>query len=684
VLAATAQYSVGGKQDARNASQVAGKILDKTLYELLMLVEEKTGLNKEYMPEKIGFQCDFENASEEVREFYEGEKNCVIPVLTDIVPEKSAIKVFEKNQVDIRFFPERESFIEAVEKENVLFCVIDYNLGRSPEEQSLDIRDVSSEGSRAFFRVKEDHPTLPVYLFLDDGQYGYSEREKYNLLAIGVRGFIGSRNFYKDLRRLYYDICCIRAVDTLAVRHQVLSYETRKEMNPENRTARIVFYNLKLEMAVDAEDKNALVSEGIRPNKHWSDIYVSDDVKSELQFFINYLKNPREYHLKGVRAPKGALMYGPPGTGKTSLAKVVATESNVNFLSVSADELVSGGANKVHETFQVARKYAPAVLFIDEIDAVGFSRNLGAINPALNALLVEIDGFKNLEQKPVFVMAATNLGKSIDEALVRRFDRSFCVDLPKKEGRKWILEKLLNAHKNMFNISEKEVDSLADRSAGKSPANLENVIESALREGIRNNCTVDDDMLDEAFEKSCYGEENDHDSEKEVRHTAYHEAGHAIVHLHYGNTPSYMSVVSRRNFGGYVQWEKLGEHPTKEKLLQLICMSLGGRAAELEFGYGLTPGAASDLKQATDTAKSMVCKYGMYEEEVGLAVISDEELRYNEKAGQVINRILSEQLEQARQIVREERENMEKLVEAVLASKQKYLTKKDLEEIYHG
>jgi cell division protease FtsH len=145
-----------------------------------------------------------------------------------------------------------------------------------------------------------------------------------------------------------------------------------------------------------------------------------------------------------------------------------------------------------------------------------------------------------------------------------------------------------------------------------------------------------------------------------------------------------MSVVSRGNFNGYVKPENMGEHPTKERMLQRICMSLGGRAAEMECGYGLTPGASSDLKQATTLAKYMVCQYGMYEEEVGLAVISDEELQYNEKARQVINQILSEQLQQARQIVREEKDNLEKLVEAVLASKQKYLTKKDLEELYHG
>ena len=168
-----------------------------------------------------------------------------------------------------------------------------------------------------------------------------------------------------------------------------------------------------------------------------------------------------------------------------------------------------------------------------------------------------------------------------------------------------------------------------------SPAKLENIVEAALREGIRSNAIVDDEMLDAVFEKCRYGEENTKDSEKEIRHTAYHEAGHALIHLHYGNVPDYMSVVARENFNGYVKPEKVGEHPSKEKLLQIICMSLGGRAAEQEAGYGLTPGASGDLQQA-------------------------------------------------RQIIRNEREMLDTLVQKVLSSKKKYLTKKELEEIYHA
>ena len=684
ILAATVQYAIGGKQDARNASKISGKLLDKELYELFMLVEEKVGLNNACVPKKVEFQCDFKHATQEIRDFYSGERNGMILVFARDMFGENKEKVFLKNHVEVCFISDRDEYMKMMAKNNVLFSVIDFNFGRSAREKSLDISNVQSAGSKLFFETRKENASLPIYLLLDESQYDYSEREKHNLLSFGAKGFLDSRNFYKELQRCYSDICCIRAVDTLSVRHQVLTYETRKKLDFKNKKAKIIFYNLKFEMAIEAEDKNALITDEIKPDKKWSDIFVSSDVREELQFFIQYLRNPNEFRQKGVRPPKGALMYGPPGTGKTSLAKVVATESDVNFLSVSADELISGGAAKVHEVFRIARKYAPAVLFIDELDAVGSHRNMIGFNPALNALLVEIDGFANMDEKPVFVMAATNLQGNIDEALVRRFDRTFCVDLPKKEGRQWILEKLINAHENLFHISAQEVENLIERSVGMSPAKLENIVEAALREGIRSNAIVDDEMLDAVFEKCRYGEENTKDSEKEVRHTAYHEAGHALIHLHYGNVPDYMSVVARENFNGYVKPEKVGEHPSKEKLLQIICMSLGGRAAEQEAGYGLTPGASGDLQQATDLAKQMVCLYGMYEQEVGLAVISEEELLHFEKARLVINRILSEQLQQARQIIRNEREMLDTLVQKVLSSKKKYLTKKELEEIYHA
>ena len=210
------------------------------------------------------------------------------------------------------------------------------------------------------------------------------------------------------------------------------------------------------------------------------------------------------------------------------------------------------------------------------------------------------------------------------------------------------------------------------------------MIETALREGIRNGTVIEDAMLDDIFERCNFGERKEQSSEKELEHTAYHEVGHALIELYYGREPEHMSIIARENHGGYVQGESIKAHPTKERLLQKICMCLGGRAAELEFGYGITIGATADLKNATQIAKCMVCEYGMYEDEIGLAVITDEESKTDKEAKILVNRILKEQLEQARFIVKEKREEAERLVLALLHNEKKYLTKKDIVEVYEG
>ena len=679
-LAATIQFSEGVNADARNASKLAGKLIDEELYDFFALLEEKNDIDSKENIKRIEWDIDFTDASDEIKDFYIGEKNCVIAIFGETEDLKSSI--LEKNHVVIKKTTDRDHFAEIIQKENVLLALVDYELGLDMKKDNLSIADEITVGRSVYEQLRENH--IPAYILVNEEGYQYTEREKEELRGTGVEDFINKEELVNAIEEVYSDICCQNAIETLSLRHQQLTYETRNEIDVVNGVGKVIFYNLKLETAVDAEDKSTLISDNLRPNKKWSDIYVSKDVEEELKYFINYLQNPKLYRQKGARAPKGVLMYGPPGTGKTSLAKVVATESNINFLSTSGDELMQGGPDLVRRHFRVARKYAPAVLFIDEIDAIGANRGLVGVNGTLNALLTEMDGFKKVDDKPVFIMAATNLGGAIDHALERRFDRSFCVDLPDEKGRRWILERLLSLHSNMFEISEKELTSIVDRSAGMSPSALERVIETALRDAIRSDKKVNDILFDEAFEKCYFGDEREIDSKAEIIHTAYHEAGHALIHMYYDRKPSYMSVVSRGGHNGYVRTDTRMQHPTKENLLEQICASLGGRAAELEFGYGLTPGASGDLKRATDIATMMVCEFGMYEDTVGLAVIDTEKLHNYPKAEAQINQILAEQLKQARKIVNEHRNVMDALVDAVMKSEQKYLTQKDLLDIYHN
>lgn len=684
ILAQTVLYSMGGSADARNASRLAGKLIDQLLYEFMTLMMENTLSDNSDQLKEIEWSCDFTGATEEVKNLYSGEKNCVIPVLGTMKYKPSGY--LEANGITVKATADPDAFMEAFHSGNVLFAVIDYALGMEKAENILNIADAATPGRKVFLQTAGKTDDIPVYILCGGrSEYEYSDREKNNLMKRGARGFINQEFYADQLEAVYRDVCCQRAMDTLTLRHQILTYKVKKVFDDKHYdTGKIEFCDLKLETAVESEDRSILLTDDLRPQKSWEDVFVPDNnnIKEELTTFISYLKNQKEYVELGMRAPKGVLLYGPPRTGKTSLAKVVASESNVNFLTLPADKLRNMGSDMVHHIFRVARKYAPTILFIDEIDAIGANRASNGISSALNALLEEMDGFVRMDDKPVFVMAATNLKEALDPALIFRFDINCYVPLPNKAGREWMLNKLLNAHSSKFCLSKEEADSIADRSEGMSLADLENVFDAALRENIRSGKKITYDLFDEIFEKYRDGEEREISSIDDIEHTACHEAGHAIVELYYGRHPRYISVVARDNYDGYVEYDKLNSHPTKERLLQVICRCLGGRAAEMEFGYGITPGASRDLEQATGWATAMVCQYGMYEDRVGLAVISREELVHNEKAKDLINEILSEQMKLARQIIAEKKDIVEQLVAEVMSSKQKYLTEKDILRIY--
>lgn len=692
-LARTILYSMGGSADARNASKIAGKFINKEMYELLKLVEEKQGLDESGMVRRIEWKCDFEDTTEEIRDFYFGERDCVIPVFGTVKYE--SVSRIKNNNVRVENTVDINEFMRMIHKENVLFAVIDYIYGLENVGNGLNVVDTGTVGRDVFLKLRKEDKEIPVYIL--DGSRGhvYTEKEKNTLMKRGAGGFIESKYFIEQLEDTYKDVCCQVVMETLTARHQVLTYETKKEFDEKTNVGSIIFCDFKLETAVESEDKSSMLSDDLRPNKSWDDIYVSKDLKEELKFFIDYLRNPKKYRKKGVK-PRGVLLYGPAGTGKTSLAKVVASESGVNFLSVSASELFNGGPEKVQDEFRIARKYAPAILFIDEIDAIGLKREYSYVpNPVLNALLTEMDGFISRDDKLVFVMAATNLGNKIDFALQRRFDMSFELDYLDEEGRRWLLEKLIKKQSGMFKISDEKLKSIVDRSGGVSPAILEQVVEAALREGLRSGCDIDDDLFDEMFERRILGEERVERSQKKIERTAYHEAGHVLIDLYNKRPPAYMSIVARGNHGGYMLPETGERDSTKKYYLERICSLLGGRAAEMVFADvlglqgGPTHGAAADLEMATSIAADMVCKFGMYEEEIGLAVIGgielkigDIELKYDEKVKDLINRILSEQLKEAIRIIELNKDAMERLVKAVMDNdnKKKYLTKKEILE----
>ena len=356
----------------------------------------------------------------------------------------------------------------------------------------------------------------------------------------------------------------------------------------------------------------------------FKDVAGVDEAKKELEEIVDFLKNPKKYQKLGARSPKGVILVGPAGTGKTLLAKAVAGESNVPFFSIAGSEfmemLVGIGAARVRDLFATAKKSAPAIIFIDEVDAIGRTRSVGAMpahderEQTLNQILVEMDGFAPNDQ--VIVIAATNRGDLLDTALLRpgRFDRRIIIDYPDLEGRKEILA--IHARGKPFNktvIWEK----VARRTVGFSGADIENMLNEAAISAARNRKeSISMDDIEESATKVKLGPEKKRlQSDFDKKITAYHEGGHAIAtHFQTETDPVHrISIVSRGMSLGHTlippSQDRL--HHTKTRLLKMIISMLGGRAAEEVVFDEITTGAANDFDQATHIAHSMVVEYGM-------------------------------------------------------------------------
>ena len=349
--------------------------------------------------------------------------------------------------------------------------------------------------------------------------------------------------------------------------------------------------------------------------------------KEELEEIVDFLKDPKKYIQVGARIPKGVLLEGPPGTGKTLLAKAVAGEAGVPFFSISGSDFVEMfvgvGASRVRDLFQDAKKNAPCIIFIDEIDAVARRRGSGLggghdeREQTLNQLLVEMDGFGVNEG--IIVMAATNRKDILDLAILRpgRFDRDVLVGRPDVGGR----EEILKVHaRNKPLGDDVDLKQIAQTTAGFSGADLENLLnEAAILAAKENRVYIQQSDIRHAFVKVGIGPEKKSRivSEKERRITAYHEAGHAILfHLLPDVGPVYsVSIIPTGGAGGYTMPlpEKDDMFNTKGHMLQEITVSLGGRVAEEEIFDDITTGASQDIKQATAIAKSMITKFGMSE-----------------------------------------------------------------------
>ncbi|MDY3739309.1 MAG: ATP-dependent zinc metalloprotease FtsH [Selenomonadaceae bacterium] len=442
---------------------------------------------------------------------------------------------------------------------------------------------------------------------------------------------------------------------------------------------------------------------------HFDDVAGADEAKQELAEVVEFLKEPKKYNDLGARIPKGVLLFGPPGTGKTLLAKAVAGEAGVPFFSISGSDFVEMfvgvGASRVRDLFDQAKKNAPCIIFIDEIDAVGRQRGAGLggghdeREQTLNQLLVEMDGFAANEG--IIIIAATNRPDILDPALLRpgRFDRQIVVDKPDLKGRKAIL-KVHTKGKPVEKTAD--LDVLARRTPGFTGADLSNLVnEAALLSARRNKTIIGMQELEESIERVMAGPERKSKvmSDKEKRLTAYHEGGHTLVGMLLPNADPVhkVTIIPRGRAGGYTLMlpKEDRSYATRSELLDQLKTLLAGRVAEEVVLHEISTGASNDIQRATQLVRSMITEYGMSPElgtiaygegqnhQIFLGRDFNNQRNYSEEVAAAIDKEVRKYIEEAyeacRQIINDNLDKLHAIAEALI--EKETLDAKELKEL---
>lgn len=428
-------------------------------------------------------------------------------------------------------------------------------------------------------------------------------------------------------------------------------------------------------------------SETTKSKITFDDVAGLEEEKHEMIEIVDFLKNPERFNQMGAKIPRGVLLCGQPGTGKTLIAKAIAGEAKVPFISMSGSEFIEMfaglGASRVRKLFEKAKKIAPCIIFIDEIDAIGSRRNSGSgaeseNNQTLNQLLVEMDGFDTDET--IIVLAATNRPEMLDKALLRpgRFDRRITIGLPDMKGREAILK--IHAKEKKF-AEDVDLKSIAEDTAGFTGADLANILnEAAIIATINGNKAITNKDIEDAVKKVTVGLEKQSRviSEKDKKLTAYHEAGHAIVssRLETQKGVKEVSIIPRGVAGGYTMYKTNEDkyYISKTEMEEKMVALMGGRAAEKIVLNDISTGASNDIEVATGIAKDMITKYGM-SETLGPISINTEQDPYElqmlgEKFGDAIGAevkiLLDNAYVTAQKLIIENREKLDKVAQALL------------------
>ncbi len=710
----------GAATDARTVKARAEVFLKEEVFKVCQIFASKRVDAELQAIEKVSVGIDEELAGEVAdRIFHDDARPAVLFIGDETMGELHAKLVPEAEWF---LAPSAEQAFDLLTKRSVDFILLDLALPEQSEFEQADVieafRDLSvvvspdntilgapharryATGQHLLKQLHARAPETPVYLFfLEEVPAGWSaagELDEELLLSCvrggGARGVIRSRLSTADTAGCEAHRDALRSqIQTIAGRlrveqmaselgrqSQIVAFDTAPTLDEDEKHLQVRCRNFHLVRAVRSADATAVLSEVERPVTRFADVIGATGAKEALTFIRDWLLEPKKYAAAGVEPPRGVLLTGPPGTGKTMLARALAGESDCAFLVESATSFVTiwqgSGPQNVRDLFARARRYAPSIVFIDEIDAVGKARTGSAgagraQEETLNALLVEMDGFAASATRPVIVIAATNHASLLDPALGRRFSREIEAELPTRAERQGYLEARLGA-KDRHEVSEKMIERIAAQSAGMSIASLENILNQAAVMAFPNEGIITDAILGEAFEKVTMGEAK---PGADPLRTARHEAGHALLMCLCGAPPIYVTTVGRGNFGGYAAFDDPDERASKTKpqLEDRICQALGGREAERLFygeGEGDSTGPASDLEYATLIAEAMVYEYGM-DEEIGFVRIDRSRPFSGELAArcyEAVRKTIDRQSERTKQLLTEHRETLERIAAALV------------------
>lgn len=687
MLSAMVLYSAGGAADARSLRGTAKNMVVKELHDAILQLYHKNG-DRINALEEIEICVLPERCDMSVQNLFKRQEKMHVLAFVDARNENRVRELLPDADAEYEVFSDVEAF-KRRSRGVVDYILLDPTAGIRPMDRlPNDLEDYDAEGNDVFRYLREFFPEIPVYL-LNIGNR--NDMDFSTLLAKGGRDVIRFNTqdpvgLAEQLSALAFGALVNNSTFELGRSGKMLTYNC-SQFFVDDRHVVIAFDHLTVGYAASSNDTGIITHFDDKNGVTFSDIVGCEEAKRALGDFCKFVSDPRRLIMAGKKIPKGVLLYGPPGTGKTMLAKAMANEAKAAFVPTTATSLfgslVGESERNVRELFRRARRYAPAIIFIDEVDAIARART-GSVSTShnedtLNAFIAEMDGFSTDEKRPVFILAATNYDVSgdgprvLDAAFVRRFDRKILIGLPDTEDRFTLLKLLLKKHSVDFGKDhDMIVRNLAERSAGMSNADLNIVIDMFLRNAEDKEPTSA--ALMDALDAFRFGEVNEYDPD-DLRQTACHESGHALVARLLGETPSFLTVVARKNFGGFM------EHAHDEKkmtssfgeLMNRVCTSLAGRAAEIEvYGKdsGMNTGASSDLANARFLIKVALNEYAMGDK------------LYTPSTDEECEKLMQTQFDRARALLAANRPVLDKLTDLLYTRKS--LDKTELEAFFRS